>query len=180
MSGARQRNRIFRTRAMGSPPHIRGLRPSFGHCSNSLGFIPAYPGSVCWSQLRMLIGRVHPRRSGVSRDHGFIPWDDVGSPPLSRGQQISRLTLSVSPGFIPVSPGSALARLFKSELEMVHPRSPWGRPAEGYIVEIRSGSSPCNRGQRQGPTFDIAGFIPVHPGRTPALRVCAPMELGDH
>ena len=93
---------------LGSPPLARGTVSRSAYCSPFRGITPACAGNS-YPLLRVLQGHGdHPRLRGEQRMLGGRDPQQLGSPPLARGTDVSASVPSAYNGITPACAGNSL------------------------------------------------------------------------
>ena len=91
----------------GSPPLTRGKDGEIGDSTFAQRITPAYAGKSSALKLQTLGQKDHPRLRGEkvrSLPHGV---DDTGSPPLTRGKELSKREIAKMVGITPAYAGKS-------------------------------------------------------------------------
>ena len=169
------------TGCSGSPPHTRGIRQFTDAAGVNWGFTPAYAGNTGRYPGSRICTGVHPRIRGeypqVLNQSGL----PGGSPPHTRGIQISDCVFQGSPRFTPAYAGNTYPQTMYTQHHEVHPRI----RGEYFDLEspqiINSGSPPHTRGilSIRGNSKIIGRFTPAYAGNTSGAAAPRP-EHGVH
>ena len=93
-------------RSQGSPPHTRGILMFFSGFVRGIRFTPAYAGNTENSGFVSGVFRVHPRIRGEYYTHGKPRHAAEGSPPHTRGIQVTQIAELVNGRFTPAYAGN--------------------------------------------------------------------------
>ena len=152
----------------GSPPLTRGQRPWDYLPLTVFRITPAHAGTTPSSSCQTSSGRDHPRSRGDNWQRMHFGMEQLGSPPLTRGQLRYDDVILLEYRITPAHAGTTQKRHNFDAALQDHPRS---RGDNFHYVQIPCkgiGSPPLTRGQRAQDKRVKAGLgiTPAHAGTT--------------
>ncbi len=152
---------------LGSPPHTRGKEFICKNVDYNCRITPAHAGKSIIKIFYAVIIWDHPRTRGEK----FIVYVEVcitlGSPPHTRGKDLSSQSCSITVRITPAHAGKSQSYPLLSALPQDHPRTRGEKHTEMTIKNRNKGSPPHTRGKAGGFfSYDcVLGITPAHAGK---------------
>ena len=179
--GENRQDDELREKEIGSPPQVRGKRPTAGYTVLDGRITPAGAGKTLFRPARQRSLRDHPRRCGENCSPLRVSATGAGSPPQVRGKLYSLQLIPLIFRITPAGAGKTLGIGGSVFPRQDHPRR-CGENACTFTVELNNkGSPPQVRGKPITEAFkaDIDRITPAGAGKTWRLRQTLPTAQ-DH
>ena len=128
----------------------------------AIGFTPAHAGNTWRDTENSSKRKVHPRSRGEYKLQIMEEHLTEGSPPLTRGIRIMRLTTGAGKRFTPAHAGNTRTSLINWTVRWVHPRSRGEYPSGVSAPVPGTGFTPAHAGNTNYQDL-LALKVKVHP-----------------
>ena len=154
--------------SLGSPPHTRGKDFRGISEDSDKGITPAHAGKSQCSGRRTMLPRDHPRTRGEKSSIRATSVFGLGSPPHTRGKDLTNAWVSAIIRITPAHAGKRRAVDNYSGIEKDHPRTRGEKAVLSFPWMFLSGSPPHTRGKVERAIFKTPshGITPAHAGKS--------------